>query len=109
MCDAGIKPNSVVFNELMDAYNKARDHDAAIRAFSLMQAFHVRPNSWAYTTLIHAYARKGDLKGAENALEDMLKRKFRPFTATFTTLIDGFANVSCIVATAREARTFSPF
>jgi pentatricopeptide repeat protein len=90
---AGVSPNTVTYNALLDAYAKARDLKACENMLLRMEAAGVRPDTVTYTALLDAYAKARDLKACENMLLRMEAAGVSPDTVTFSTLLKGYVRV----------------
>ena len=104
-----VKPNTILYNSVIDGWAKSGRRDAPKRAEAILQHMEqlsdqghagVRPNTISYSSVINAWAKsreKGAAERAETILNHMLKlqedgrEECRPNTTSFTTVIDAWA------------------
>ena len=104
-----VKPNTILYNSVIDAWAKSGRRDAPKRAEAILQHMEqlsdqghagVRPNTISYSAVLNAWAKsreKGAAQRAEAILNGMLKlqeagrEECRPDTFCFTTVIDAWA------------------
>ncbi|KAF2293236.1 hypothetical protein GH714_040592 [Hevea brasiliensis] len=107
MARKGISSNVIVYNTLMDAFNKSNQieeveglftemkvsgwHEKAYIAFEHMQREGVKPSVETYTALLDAFRRAGDAQMLMKIWKLMIREKVEGTRVTFNILLDGFA------------------
>jgi Asp-tRNA(Asn)/Glu-tRNA(Gln) amidotransferase C subunit len=104
-----VRPDTITFNAVLDAWARSGDRMAAHRAEQILDHMDelyragnhgVKPDTYTYNTLINAHAKsseKGSAARAEHVLQVMKQRyldgdnDFKPNTRTHTSVIDAWA------------------
>ncbi len=107
--NVSVRPDTITFNAVLDAWARSGDRMAAHRAEQILDHMDelyragnlgVKPDTYTYNTLINAHAKsseKGSAARAEHVLEVMKKRyldgdgDFKPNTRTHTSVVDAWA------------------
>jgi pentatricopeptide repeat protein len=89
MAAAGVRPNEVTYNSLVNGYVQSRNMDAARAVVEEMAAAGVRPNEVTYNSLVNGYAKEYPpaLDEAERIHALMLVQKLCPDKYTYGALI----------------------
>jgi pentatricopeptide repeat protein len=89
MAAAGVRPNEVTYNSLVNGYVQSRNMDAARAVVEEMAAAGVRPNERTYNSLVNGYAKEYPpaLDEAERIHALMLVQKLIPNKYTYGALI----------------------
>jgi len=104
-----VRPNTITFNTVIDAWSKSNEPKGAARAEKLlktMQKLHeegypdVRPDTYSFASVLNAYANSNNPKSARKA-EDILKHmqtlyeegndNVKPNTICFSTVIKAYS------------------
>jgi pentatricopeptide repeat protein len=83
---AGVQPNEVTFNTMIDGHCKANDVNGAERWFTKMEAAGVQPNVLTFNTLLKAVSWRGDLARCIQFFTLMVDSGLRPDGYTFVAL-----------------------
>lgn len=107
--NTSVRPDTITFNAVLDAWARSGDRMAAHRAEQILDHMDelyragnqgVKPDTYTYNTLINAHAKsseKGSAARAEHVLEVMKQRyldgdgDFKPNTRTHTSVVDAWA------------------
>merc|ERR1711865_980301 len=107
--NCNVRPDTITFNAVLDAWARSGDRMAAHRAEQILDHMDelyrtgnhgVKPDTYTYNTLITAHAKsseKGSAARAEHVLQVMKQRyldgddDFKPNTRTHTSVIDAIA------------------
>lgn len=87
----GVKPDTVSYTALADAFAKKGDRVGAAHWLATMEESRCEPNVVSFNTLIDACARQGDIIEASRWFGSMLKKGVPPNEYTYNTLISGCA------------------
>ena len=79
---AGIKPDAMSYNSMLQAVTKGGDMLRAEHLLESMRKELIEPNAICYNSLISGCARKGDVDRAEYWLETMIKEEVSDQTHT---------------------------
>ena len=92
MCSSdlgGIKPNLVLYNNIISKLAKARKADYALEIFRQMKNSGVPPSNITYSAIIGACARVGDVQLAESIFSEMMEFT-KPRVPAFNTMMQLF-------------------
>jgi pentatricopeptide repeat protein len=103
MVEAGLQPNSITYNALISAYNKAGQLDKVMETFHQMVAAECACNVITYSALISAAERAGQWQLALDLFERMPQDNIVPNTITYNSLI-----TACGQGRSVAQRTWSP-
>ncbi|KAF2309091.1 hypothetical protein GH714_000416 [Hevea brasiliensis] len=91
MIQAGVEPDAVSYNSLMDGYCLRSQLDEAIQIFDLMVHNGI-VDAFSYNILINGYCKSKRIDEAMQLFDEMTQKGFLPDTITYTTLIQGLWN-----------------
>lgn len=95
--DAGIEPDVVSYNTLVDGCILVDDSAGALRYFNEMRAKGIAPTKISYTTLMKAFAVSGQPKLASEVFEEMLKDpRVKVDVVAWNMLIEGYCRLGMI-------------
>ncbi|POG62515.1 hypothetical protein GLOIN_2v1785244 [Rhizophagus irregularis DAOM 181602=DAOM 197198] len=86
---AGVIPNAVTYDHLINLYASVGELQKAIGAFDLIEAAGLKPTVHSFTNLIKAYNKHNRVEDAFNVYLDMKIYGLIPTQPIFTTLIKG--------------------
>ncbi|RDX92260.1 Pentatricopeptide repeat-containing protein, chloroplastic, partial [Mucuna pruriens] len=87
MANHGIKPNTVTYNTLIDAYGKARN-----AVMEYMQKYHYSWTIVTFNIVIDAFGKAGDLKQMEYLFRLMRSERIKPSCVTLCSLVRAYAH-----------------
>merc|ERR1719261_597814 len=93
MSDAGVEPNDICLNSMIDVYAKSGDIGKAEEWFAKLVASGAKLAANNFNTVINACAKGGDVKRAEAWLADMQAKGFAANVRSYTSVIDACAKV----------------
>lgn len=110
---AGIKPDVVSYNTLIDGCILVDDSAGALSYFNEMRAAGIAPNKISYTTLMKAFALSGQPKIANKVFDEMLKDpRIKVDLAAWNMLVEGYCKLGkideakSIIQRMKESGTF---
>ncbi|XP_031112554.1 pentatricopeptide repeat-containing protein At3g09650, chloroplastic [Ipomoea triloba] len=110
---AGIKPDVVSYNTLIDGCILVDDSAGALSYFNEMRAAGIPPNKISYTTLMKAFALSRQPKIANKVFDEMLKDpRIRVDLAAWNMLVEGYCKLGkieeakSIIQRMKESGTF---
>ncbi|EPS62297.1 hypothetical protein M569_12494, partial [Genlisea aurea] len=99
---AGIEPDAVSYNTLIDGCILSDDSAGALAYFNEMRTRGIAPTKVSYTTLMKAFASSGQPKLANKVFDEMLKDpRVKPDLIAWNMLVEGY----CKLGMVEEAKT----
>ncbi|KAK1300965.1 putative pentatricopeptide repeat-containing protein [Acorus calamus] len=92
MSRLGFKPNTRIYNSVIDALVKSNSLDLAYFKFQQMPADNCRPDRFTYNALIHGVCKRGVVEEAIRLIKQMESLGHSANVHTYTNLIDGFCH-----------------
>ncbi|KAL9252176.1 Pentatricopeptide repeat-containing protein [Drosera capensis] len=91
MDSQGIKPNTVTYNTLIDAYGKAEMYAEmeSLLAKMLMQ-HHCQPDAWTMNSTMRAFGSSGQIELMEKCYEKFQAAGIQPTIRTFNLPLDSY-------------------
>ncbi|XP_062203649.1 pentatricopeptide repeat-containing protein At3g09650, chloroplastic-like [Phragmites australis] len=100
--DAGIQPDVVTYNTLMDGCVLTDDSAGALAFFNEMRSRGIAPSTVSYTTLMKAFATSGQPKVAHKVFEEMERDpRVRVDRAAWNMLVEGYCRLG-LLETAKQ-------
>ncbi|RWR81786.1 pentatricopeptide repeat-containing protein, chloroplastic-like protein [Cinnamomum micranthum f. kanehirae] len=95
--DAGIEPDVVSYNILMDGCILIDDSAGALAYFNEMRARGIGPTKVSYTTLMKAFVMAGQPKLAQKVFDEMMKDpRVKADLAAWNMLVEGYCSVGLV-------------
>lgn len=95
--DAGIKPDVVSYNILIDGCILVDDSAGALAFFNEMRAIGIAPTKVSYTTLMKAFALSGQPKLAQKVFDEMLNDpRVKADVIAWNMLVEGYCRLGLI-------------
>ncbi|KAJ4906087.1 hypothetical protein Rs2_09745 [Raphanus sativus] len=99
----GIRSNTVVYNTLMDAYNKSNQIEEVEGLFAEMRSKGLKPTSASYNILMDAYSRRMQPDIVETLLNEMEGLGLEPNVKSYTCLISAYGRTKKMSDMAADA------
>ncbi|CAH8340308.1 unnamed protein product [Eruca vesicaria subsp. sativa] len=99
----GIRSNTIVYNTLMDAYNKSNHIEEVEGLFAELRGKGLKPTSATYNILMDAYARRMQPDIVEKLLEEMEGLGLEPNAKSYTCLISAYGRTKKMSDMAADA------
>ncbi|XAR69031.1 hypothetical protein NMG60_11000480 [Bertholletia excelsa] len=94
---AGIEPDVVSYNTLIDGCIRVDDSAGALNYFNEMRARGIAPTKISYTTLMKAFALSGQPRLAYKVFEEMLKDpRVKVDLVAWNTLVEGYCKLGLV-------------
>lgn len=91
MVSQGIKPNTVTYNTLIDAYGKAGKFAEMESALAEMLSIrHCQPDVWTMNSTLRAFGNSGQIEMMEKCYEKFQGAGIEPNIRTFNILLDSY-------------------
>ncbi|KAL6310562.1 hypothetical protein AAG906_015300 [Vitis piasezkii] len=87
MANQGIKPNTVTYNTLIDAYGKAKDGIDTLGNASRRKC---EPDVWTMNSTLRAFGSSGQIETMEKCYEKFQSAGIEPNIKTFNILLDSY-------------------
>lgn len=91
MQSAGVSPDLIFMNGLIEACRQCKAPEKAAEAFASMSQLGLRPDAASYTSWLLACVESNELAQALDVLRDMLAVGFAPSDSTWSSLMTGVA------------------
>ncbi|KAF8077312.1 hypothetical protein N665_1047s0011, partial [Sinapis alba] len=99
----GIRSNTIVYNTLMDAYNKSNHIEEVEGLFAEMRGKGLKTTSATYNILMDAYARRMQPDIVETLLQEMEGLGLEPDVKSYTCLISAYGRTKKMSDMAADA------
>ncbi|KAL6579756.1 hypothetical protein OROMI_007780 [Orobanche minor] len=86
----GISSNAIIYNTIMDAYNKSNQIEEAEGLFAEMKTKGISPTSATYNILMDAYSKRMQPEIVEKLLQEMENNGLEPNVISYTCLISAY-------------------
>ncbi|GFP99061.1 pentatricopeptide repeat-containing protein at5g50280 chloroplastic [Phtheirospermum japonicum] len=86
----GISSNVIIYNTIMDAYNKSNQIEEAEGLFAEMKTKKIQPTAATYNILMDAYSRRMQPEIVEKLLQEMEINGLEPNVRSYTCLISAY-------------------
>ncbi|XP_022034630.1 pentatricopeptide repeat-containing protein At5g48730, chloroplastic [Helianthus annuus] len=91
MASQGIKPNTVTYNTLIDAYGKAKRFvDMESTLVEMLRQRECKPDVWTMNSTLRAFGGSGQIETMEKCYEKFLSAGIQPNVKTFNILLDSY-------------------
>ncbi|KAL8208418.1 hypothetical protein R6Q57_007830 [Mikania cordata] len=91
MVSQGIKPNTVTYNTLIDAYGKAKRFvDMESTLVEMLRLRECKPDVWTMNSTLRAFGGSGQIETMEKCYEKFLCAGIQPNIKTFNILLDSY-------------------
>ncbi|XP_058093621.1 pentatricopeptide repeat-containing protein At5g48730, chloroplastic [Magnolia sinica] len=91
MASEGIKPNTITFNTLIDAYGKAgRFSEMESTLLKMLQDQDCKPDVWTMNSTLRAFGGSGQIETMETCYEKFQRAGISPNIKTFNILLDSY-------------------
>jgi len=89
MQERSVKPNTEIYNSVIEGWVKNDRIDRAEEVFEEMKAAGASPSVFTYNHLVHGYSIANRVKDAKRALKTMEANNLQPAGSTYSLLLDG--------------------
>ncbi|GJZ17541.1 pentatricopeptide repeat-containing protein [Tanacetum coccineum] len=91
MISQGVKPNTVTYNTLIDAYGKAKRFvDMESTLVEMLRQRECKPDVWTMNSTLRAFGGSGQIETMEKCYEKFLSAGIQPNIKTFNILLDSY-------------------
>nr|XP_043620778.1 pentatricopeptide repeat-containing protein At5g48730, chloroplastic [Erigeron canadensis] len=91
MVSQGVKPNTVTYNTLIDAYGKAKRFvDMESTLVEMLRQRECKPDVWTMNSALRAFGGSGQIETMEKCYEKFLSAGIQPNIKTFNILLDSY-------------------
>lgn len=91
MENEGIKPNTITYNTLIDAYGKAKKFaEMESTLLEMLQERKCEPDVWTMNSTIRAFGSSGQIEMMEKCYDKFQKAGIQPNIKTFNILLDSY-------------------
>ncbi|XP_071721550.1 pentatricopeptide repeat-containing protein At5g48730, chloroplastic [Rutidosis leptorrhynchoides] len=91
MVSQGVKPNTVTYNTLIDAYGKAKRFvDMESTLVEMLRQRECKPDVWTMNSTLRAFGGSGQIETMEKCYEKFLSAGIQPNIKTFNILLDSY-------------------
>lgn len=91
MVAQGVKPNTVTYNTLIDAYGKAKRFvDMESTLVEMLRQRECKPDVWTMNSTLRAFGGSGQIETMEKCYEKFLSAGIQPNIKTFNILLDSY-------------------
>lgn len=91
MVSEGVKPNTVTYNTLIDAYGKAKRFvDMESTLVAMLRQRECKPDVWTMNSTLRAFGGSGQIETMEKCYEKFLSAGIQPNIKTFNILLDSY-------------------
>ena len=97
----GIKPNTHIYNSLINGYCKVRNVEEALKLLHDLEDRSLKPDRFTISAVIYGFSLEGDMEGALNFFVDMKRDSFSPDFLGFLYLVRDL----CAKGRMEEARS----
>ncbi|KAJ7950439.1 putative Pentatricopeptide repeat-containing protein [Quillaja saponaria] len=92
MVNQGIKPNTVTYNTLIDAYGKAKKFsEMESTLVEMLSEKDCEPDVWTMNSTLRAFGNSGQIETMESCYEKFQSAGIQPNIKTFNILLDSYA------------------
>ncbi|CAA0814524.1 Pentatricopeptide repeat-containing protein -chloroplastic [Striga hermonthica] len=99
----GTQSNAIIYNTIMDAYNKSDQIDEAEGLFAEMKTKGISPTAATYNILMDAYSKRMQPKIVEKLLQEMEDNGLEPNVRSYTCLISAYGRQKTMSDMAADA------